>query len=232
CIKLGTITAPLHFRLVNAKDMTALAGQAVAVSAGDFSAKPKEERSTQADGSIHTRDVFQNIAFVRVLDGGGGTRAQIPVEILDDRTVICPFNVTAQAEAQGQFEVTRRRLFNRLYESHLVVAELIQELNRLIEDHKGKEALDTSQRGLKAMDSDIASYADELGSLKKIAKDLPKGTSRVDLSEGEQRLAELKTRRKDLQDFSDKMNEALQEASSPEKQQLRAKVQTARLLEN
>src|SRR5205823_3128293 len=46
------------------------------------------------------------------------------------------------------------------------------------------------------------------------------------------RLAELKTRRKDLQDFSDKMNEALQEASSPEKQQLRAKVQTARLLEN
>jgi tetratricopeptide (TPR) repeat protein len=110
--------------------------------------------------------------------------------------------------------------------------QLIQELNRLIEDHKGKEALDTSQRGLKAMDSDIANYADELGSLKKIAKDLPKGTSRVDLSEGEQRLAELKTRRKDLQDFSDKLNEALQEASSPEKQQLRAKVLKARLLEN
>src|SRR4029077_7802493 len=43
CIKLGTITAPLHLRLVNAKDMMALAGQAVAVSAGDFSAKPKEE---------------------------------------------------------------------------------------------------------------------------------------------------------------------------------------------
>jgi hypothetical protein len=232
CIKLGTITAPLHFRLVNAKDMMAVAGQAVAVSAGDFSAKPKEERSTQADGSIHSRDVFQNIAFVRVLDAGGETRAQIPVEILDDRTVICPYSMTPQAEAQGQFEVTRRRLFNRLYESHLAEDQLIQELNRLIEDHKGKEALDTSQRGLKAMDSDIANYADELGSLKKIAKDLPKGTSRVDLSEGEQRLAELKTRRKDLQDFSDKLNEALQEASSPEKQQLRAKVLKARLLEN
>ncbi len=234
CIKLGTITAPLHFRLVNAKDMMALAGQALAVSAVDFSAKPKEERSTQADGSIHTRDSFQNIAFVRVLDAGGETRAQIPVEILDDRTVICPYSMTPQAEAQGQFEVTRRRLFNRLYESHLVVAELIQELNRLIEDHKGKEALDTSQRGLKAMDSDIASYAEELASLKKAARELPKGvqTTRVDLSEGEQRLAELKTRRQELQGFSESLNKALQEASSPEKQQLKAKIQQAQLLEN
>src|SRR5262249_23121490 len=100
CIKLGTTTAPLHLRLVDAKGMMPLAHQPVAVSAGDFSAKPKEERSTQADGSILTRDAFQNIAFVRVLAAGGETRAQIPVEILDDRTVICPLSVTPQAEAQ------------------------------------------------------------------------------------------------------------------------------------
>jgi hypothetical protein len=221
CIKLGTTTAPLNFRLVNAKDMTALPGQAVAVSAGDFSAKPKEERSTQADGSIHTRDPFQNIAFVRVLGAGGETRAQIPVEILDDRTVICPYSVTPQAEAQEQFQLTQTRLFRRLYESHLVVAELTQELNRLIENHKGKEALDTVQRGLKAIDVDIANYTEELVGLKKIAQEMPKGgsTIRSDLSEGDQRLNELKVRRKELQVFADSLNKALQEAKSPERQQ-------------
>jgi hypothetical protein len=221
CIKLGTTTAPLHFRLVNAKDKMALAGQAVAVSAGDFSAKPKEERSTQADGSIQTRDAFQNIAFVRILGAGGETRAKIPVEILEDHPVICPFSVTAQAEAQEQFQLTQTRLFRRLYESHLVVAELTQELNRLIENHKGKEAIDTAQRGLKAMDTDIANYTEELAGLKKTAQELPKGgtTPRSDLSEGEQRLNELKVRRKELQAFADSLNKALQEAKSPERQQ-------------
>jgi tetratricopeptide (TPR) repeat protein len=234
CIKLGTTTAPLHLRLVNAKDMMPLAGQAVAVSAGDFSAKPKEERSTQADGSILTRDAFQNIAFVRVLDAGGETRAQIPVEILDDRTVICPFSVTKQAEAQGQFELTQIRLFRRLYESHLVVADLTQELNRLIENHKGKEALEAAQRALKALDADIANYTEELASLKKIAQELPKGTrmARGDLSEGEHRLAELRTRRQELQAFAGSLDKALQEVNSPEKQQLKAKIQQAQLLES
>jgi len=232
CIKLGTTTAPLNFRLVNAKDKMGLAGQAVAVSAGDFSSKPKEERSTQADGSIHTRDSFQNIAFVRVLGAGGENRAQIPVEILDDHPVICPYSVTPQAEAQGQFELTQTRLFRRLYESHLVVAELTQELNRLIETHKGKEALDTAQRGLKAMDADIANYAEELAGLKKTAQELPKGGARSDLSEGEQRLSELKARRKELHAFADSLNKALQEAGSPEKQELRARVQQAQLMEN
>src|SRR5262249_40954350 len=155
-------------------------------------------------------DVFQNIAFVRVLDAGGTAQAQIPVEILDEHTVICPFNVTAQAEAQGQFELTRTRLFRRLYESHLAVSELIQELNRLIEARSGKEALQVVERGIKATDSDIANYVEELTSLKKMAQELPKGVSgtRVDLSEGEQRLAELKTRRQDLQDFAEKLNKA------------------------
>src|SRR5437773_7070271 len=84
------------------------------------------------------------------------------------------------------------------------------------------------------MDSDIANYDEELVSLKKMAQELPKGaqTARVDLSEGEQRLAELKTRRQELQGFSESLNKALQEANSPEKQQLKAKIQQAQLLEN
>jgi tetratricopeptide (TPR) repeat protein len=233
CLKLGTTTAPLHLRLVNAKNMTPLAGQGIAVSSGDFSAKPKEERSTQADGSIQTREAFSNIAFVKVLDGGGEVRAQIPVEILDDRTVICPVAFDRQSETQGQFERNRKRVRDRVYESHQVYGELIQELNRLIEARSGPAALEAGQRGLKTMDADLANYSEELTGLKKGLQELPKGAgTRPDLSEIEQRLAELKTRRQELQTFVDSLNKALAEANSPEKQRLRAQIEQARLLEN
>ena len=235
CLKLGTTTAPLHIRLVNAKDLTPMAGQAVAVSAGDFNSKSKEERSTQADGSLVTRDAFQNIAFVRILDVGGEARAQIPVEILGDRTVI--LSVDRQADSEGQFLLTRKRLLGRLYESIQVVGELFQELNRKIEargSQSGQEALEVAQRGLKAMESDIANFNEELASLKKATPSEPKGpkAAQLSLTEAERRLQELKSKRDELERFTTNLNKALQEANSPENQRLRSQLAQAQLLEN
>jgi tetratricopeptide (TPR) repeat protein len=235
CLKLGTSTATLHIRLVNSKDLTPMAGQAVAVSAGDFNSKAKEERSTQTDGSLVTRDSFQNIAFVRILDVGGEARAQIPVEILGDRTVI--LSVDRQTDSEGQFLLARKRLVSRLYESIQVVGELFQELNRKIEAREarsGQEALEIAQRGLKSMESDIANYNEELAALKKTAQDASKGikASQLSLAEGERRLQELKSKRDELDRFTTNLNKALQEANSPEKQRLRAQIAQAQLLEN
>lgn len=232
CLKLGTTTAPLHLRLVNSKDMMPLAGQAVAVSAGDFTAKSKEERSTRTDGSLVTRDAFPHIAFVRVLDVGGEVRAQVPVEILGNRTVI--LSIDRQAEWEGQFTLSRMRLIRRLYESIQVVGELFQELNRLIEARSGQEALTAAQRGLKAMDAEISNFNEEIASLKKAAQDAPKGqrASPLDLTEGERRLQELKSNRDKLDRFTSDLNKALQEANSPEKQQLRSQIAQAQLAES
>ncbi len=230
CLKLGTTTAPLHLRLVNSKDLLPLAGQAVAVSAGDFSAKPKEERSTQADGSLETRDAFQNIAFVRVMDVGGGVRAQVPVEILGDRVVI--LSLDRQADSEGQFALARKRLVSRLYESIQVVGELFQELNRKIEARAGQDALETAQRGLKAMDGDIANFKEELAGLQKAARELPKGSRTQDLSEGERGLQQLQAKREELNRFAENLNKALQEVNSPENQRLRAQIAQAQLAEN
>ncbi|HEV2948225.1 MAG TPA: hypothetical protein VGX70_12675 [Gemmataceae bacterium] len=230
CLKLGTTTAPLHLRLVNSKDLMPLAGQAVAVSAGDFSAKPKEERSTQADGSLETRDAFQNIAFVRVMDVGGEVRAKVPVEILGDRVVI--LSVDRQSDSEGQFTLARTRLQNRLYESIQVVGELFQELNRKIEARAGQDALETAQRGLKAMDGDIANFKEELAGLQKAARELPKGSRAPDLAEGERGLQALQAKREELNRFSENLNKALQAVNSPENQRLRAQIAQAQLAEN
>jgi tetratricopeptide (TPR) repeat protein len=229
CLKLGTTTAPLHMRLVNSKDMMPIAGQAVAVSAGDFSAKPREERSTQADGSLETHDAFQNIAFVRVMDVGGEVRAQVPVEILGDRVVI--LTLDRQSDSEGQFALARKRLVSRLYESIQVVGQLFQDLNKKRAD---QEALETAQRGLKAMDSDIASFKDELASLQKTARELPKGSrsAAVDFTEGERRLQELQAKREELNRFAENLNKALQEVNSPENQRRAAQIAQAKLAEN
>jgi len=233
CLKLGTTTAPLHLRLVNSKDLLPLAGQPVAVGAGDFTSKPKEERSTQADGSLFTRDAFQNIAFVRILDVGGEVRAQIPVEILGDRTVV--LSIDRQSESEGQFLLTRKRLIGRLYESIQVVGELFQEINKDVESPKtAQRALEKAQNGLKAMDNEITSLNQELASLKKEAQGLPKGlqAGKLDLTEGERRFQELKSKRDELERFTNTLAKALQEANSPENQRLRAQVAQAQLLEN
>jgi hypothetical protein len=231
CLRLGTTTAPVHLRLVNSKDMMPLAGQAVAVSGGDFNSKSKEERSTRADGSLITRDVFSHIALVRVLDVGGEVRAQIPVEILGDRTVV--LSVDRQAESEGQFVLTRKRLVGRLYESIQKVGELFLEVNQKIEARSSQEALEAAERGLKAMDADIANFNEEMISLKKAAQEAPKGrASPLDLTEGEKRLQELKSKREELHRFSTNLTKALQEANSPENQQLRSQIAQAQLAES
>jgi hypothetical protein len=233
CLKLGTTTAPLHLRLVNSKDLQPLAGQGVAVSAGDFTSKPKEERSTQADGSLLTRDAFQNIAFVKVLDVGGEIRAQIPVEILGDRTVV--LSIDRQSESEGQFMLARKRLIGRLYESIQVVGELFQEINKLVEaPDTAQKALDTAQRALKSMDSEIAGFNEELTTLKKEAQTIAKSNraGQLDLTEGDKRFQELKSKRNELERFASSLTKALQEANSPENQRLRAQIAQAQLLEN
>ncbi len=233
CLKLGTSTGPLHLRLVNSKDHLPLAGQAVAISAGDFTSKPKEERSTQADGSLVTRDPFTHIAFVKILDVGGEVRAQIPVEILGDRTVI--LSIDRQSESEGQFILARTRLIFRLYESIQVVGELFQEITKLVESPQtAQTALDKAQRGLKAMDGEIAGFSEELAGLKKEAQGVLKGprANQLDLSEGEKRFQELKSKRNELERFATALAKALEEANSPENQRLRAQIAQAQLLEN
>src|SRR5262249_37409388 len=146
-----------------------------------------------------------------------------------DRVVI--LSLDRQSDSEGQFALARKRLVSRLYESIQVVGELFQELNKKIEARAGQEALETAQRGLKAIDGDIASFKDELAGLQKAALQMTKSsrTTPLDLTEGERRLKELLTKRDELNRFAENLNKALQEVNSPENQRLRAQIAQAQL---
>jgi tetratricopeptide (TPR) repeat protein len=234
CLKLGTATAPLRLRLVNEADRTPLAGQAVTISANDFGPKPKEEHSTQADGTIQSKESYQNIAFVRVLDAGGDVRAKIPVAIFGDRTVDCLLKKNRQEEELGDWNSKRKRWQERIYDSHLAVNELFQELNQYLEKQQVKEALAAAQNGLKAMENEDANFRDDLAELQKTAQTAG-GTQTKDLmndlAQGERQLQELGKMRKQLSDSVADWEKALQKAQSPEARRLLTMVEQAKLLE-
>ncbi len=232
CLKLGTTAAPLRLRLVNEKDRSPLAGRAVTISANDFDQKPKEEHSTQADGTIFTKESYHHIAFVRVLDANGDVQAKIPVEILDDRLVVCSLGINRQAEELGDLEFKRKRWLNRVYESRLAVGVLFQELNRAAEKSP-QSFLEKAQTALKSMETDQANLTEELGELKKTAKAATQGKAILaDLAEGERRLQELRAKREELAAIATGLEKDLQLAQSPKAKDLRTMVQQAKLLES
>jgi hypothetical protein len=232
CLKLGTTTAPLRLRLVNEKDRSPLAGRAVTISANDFDQKPKEEHTTQADGSILTKEFYHHIAFVRVLDANGDVQAKIPVEILEDRLVVCTLGINRQAEELGDLEFKRKRWLNRVYESRLAVGVLFQELNRAAEKSP-QSFLEKAQTALKSMETDHANLTEELGELKKTAKAATQGKAILaDLAEGERRLLELRAKREELAGIAAGLEKELQVAESPKAKGLRTMVQQAKLLES
>jgi tetratricopeptide (TPR) repeat protein len=212
-----------------------LAGQAVTISGNDFGPKPKEEHSTQADGTIQSKESYQNIAFVRVLDAGGEVRAKIPVAILDDRTVDCPLKKNRQEEELGDWNSKKKRWQERIYDSHLAVNELFQELNQYLEKQQVKEALAAAQNGLKAMENEDANFRDELAELKKTAETAGGAQTKDlmnELAQGERRLQELRDKRKQVADFVANLDKALQKAQSPEAQNLAKMVENAKILES
>lgn len=223
CLKLGAMDAPLHLRLIDDKKLRPLPDQALTIRAHGFDGKSDEESSTDVDGYFVSRKPYARVVFVQV-HSGEAVRARFPVEIIDDRPIVCPISVDPKAELVGQLELQRRQWIGQLYENLLVVDALFKRLNDYVDkkDHAG--ALKEAQAGLTRLQTELAARADE-------KRALADPSVTLDLGEGEQRLNELTMRRDELQKFADNLDKVIRQATDPKRVEMLAMVEQAQLLE-
>lgn len=234
CIKLGTTQAPLRLRFVEeeAKSPTPRPNLQVNVRREGFRGEEatREQGTTNADGVFQTSPdkPYRHLAFVTVLDGGT-EKARIPVPIIDDRPTIV--GISVRAEVGTPLLIRRNLWIQRLYENLLVQAELFKQLNELAAKPEQRPlALERAQSGLKALQADVTNSVQELNSLRKGVQELS-GATRLDLSDGEQRIADLRKIGVQLQEFISGLEKVLKEENDPKRRELLAKIERARLLE-
>jgi hypothetical protein len=227
CLKLGTTQGPLRLRIVaDDRSSTPLPGLQVQVGDNSFQDPPRERTSTRADGFVKSDRPYTNVAFVRILKANVPL-AQVPVEILDTRTVTCSLSVQPGADRRGHLYARRDRWIRRLYDSLDVSATLVREINAPIGPARA-DALAKAEGALKGLQDDIADLTGEQEVLRKDAQALK---IKLDLGEGDQRLQELRGQRDELQHFITELTDIVQKEKDPQRQLWRQLVEQARLLE-
>jgi len=223
CIKLGTIDAALHLRLVGDKDRMPLSGRQITISAKGFSDPNPEEVSTDSDGTVAgSSRIYNNVAFVKV-SVSGQPLARIPLEIVDDRTITVAIPANPEMERLGQLYLLRDRWNRHLYDSLETASTRASELNA-IQGQFHEQALSLASAGLKAIDNDIAKGMEERDSIQQqyaeIARDTKLKTP-LDLKEGNLRLQYLQTRREELDKFINSLTQIIQTEKDPKRQKMR-----------
>lgn len=235
CLKLSTTRGPLRLRLVDDKTLVPLAGLQVQVFDHGFQPadKPVQRGTTRPDGLLPAganEATYQHVAFVRVLSGTTPV-ANVPVEILDDRVVVCRVNVDAKVEALGQLDLRKKRWLGRLYENLLVQAELSKELSDLIGKSLNEQALVRAQTGLKALQADLENLVQEVVALRDAAKELPAGAT-FNLTEGDQRMHEIEAWKQKLQVAVRNLQDVIKEKDNQKRKDAKALVAQAQSLED
>jgi hypothetical protein len=230
CLKLGTVRSRLRLRIVaDDKLGTPLSGQQVQISVQGFQDVPQERKSTNSDGLVRSDQDYQGVAFVKIFYADTAL-AQVPVPILDDRTVSVPVAVHPGAERRGQLYLQRNRWMRHVYDSLEVAANVVREINNTV-DQSRDEALTKARSGLKALESDLATLSDEHDNLRQQADKLEKG-NQPDLAEGEQRLKELQVQRQKLEAYIAKLDKIAQTVNDPKLKKWREQVEQGYLLED
>src|SRR5207248_122156 len=120
CMKVDTVHRPLRMRLVQAdsRTPTGLAGAIVHVQQQTFQGNDagREELSTDVDGFFSTKKAYDRVAFVSV-QKSGEILAFVPVALVDERVIVTPVRVGAQATddpLKRQRDLWLRRLYDTL----------------------------------------------------------------------------------------------------------------------
>jgi hypothetical protein len=222
CLKVATIKASLRLSVIDDKSFQPLDGVQVHVSR-ELDSKPRE-LTTDRDGlASSTPDEFKHVAFVRIIKEG--TRAKFAVEIVDDRPVVCRLRLGDDAESLEALEYRKDLWVRRIYDELRLASDRFLELNELLLAKSLESALASAREGLKHIDDERDALKLERGLLQRQAP------RRLDLREGEQRLAELGSRRQELQGFIGRLEAALKEEQSDRTRELRKLLARAGLLE-
>jgi hypothetical protein len=227
CIKLGTTEGPLRVRVTSDDKLlpVPLNGRQVLFRDEGFAADIVERRSTNADGLVQPDHRFRRIAFVQIFDGSTAL-TQVPVPILDERTVSIPVSAHIEGEQRSQLMVERDRWKSRVYEALDIAANLVKDLNSLVEQSRDA-ALTRARSGLKTIQAEAAGLAEERAALQKKAEGAP-----IDLAEGDQRLEELQSRRQELEKYIAALGDIVGKEKDPTRIKWRELAAKGRLLES
>ncbi len=228
CLKLGTARAPLRLRLVSDKLAKPLSSKPVQISAHGFQPGDDDEGlSTTADGLVKSNRRYQHVAFVRVLEGAN-VRANIPVPIVDERTISCELRDQKELEGQGQLQLRRDHWIARLYERMAVSQNISTKLNDLV-DKFPEDARDAAERALKELNQDLKTLKEQGEYLRKEAGKLPPGTN-LKLEQGDQILQELEEGRQKLERYIEELTKSINK--NPKIQKSLQMAEQARRLED
>jgi hypothetical protein len=226
CLRLATTVAPLRLRLMDDRDFSPLSGLQLQVSHTGFG-EAGLELSTGADGLAVTSEPFAGVAFVQVLSGKH-VRVRVPIEIVADHTVVCRMTVNEDASDRDRLELRNEHWLRRLYEELRLANDRVTRLNALVQPAP-EEALKRARAGLAGVSRQIDALTLEHAELHDAATGQP-GTA-LDLSEGEQRLRELREQRDQLKAFAGRLEIVIKEAQGPKARALQTMLENASLLE-
>jgi hypothetical protein len=220
--KLGTTTGPVRLRLVDEDTYQPIDGAQVQVFRAGT--KEKVELTTNREGLAVTREPFAHLALI-VLPREG---VQLPVEVADGRTIVCRVKTKGGSESLAALEYRRDAWLRRLYDDLRLVPDRVKELNQELSKSL-QAAKEMAAERLDNLKEELSHLTAEHGELKRLAQENKLPAGKFDLREGEQRLAELRGKQKNLEDFIGRLDKAIKEGE--ENARLSQEVEQARLLE-
>jgi hypothetical protein len=235
CLLLGTTRAPLRLHFVQDKGrgvrgpLNVALGMDVRRTGFAGEETTKLHKSTDPAGWVETapdgdKGAFEDLAFVSITSGMSPPLPQVPVAVLDDRPVVIPVNVTADA---GSLLAARRAAWERnVSDSVMVQFTLFREIEDLMKKPDGAaQALEKARAGLKRTEADLEALQAERAELVK------EGGAAATPAREAQRLKDLEEGKRQLVSFLGKQDEIERTENDPKKKAWRSQVVEAQRLE-
>jgi hypothetical protein len=221
-LKLATTREPVRLRVLDEETQQPLDGTPVHVFRPGT--KEKVEVTTNRDGLAATREPFAHLAIVYLPREG----VRLPVELIAGRTAVCRVKIKGGSEALVAMEIRRDAWLRRVFDDVAVAGDRIKVLLKAV--NQSLPAAEAAAReGLKDLDEELGHLTQEHAELIQLAREHKLASARFDLSEGEQRLDELRKRREKLSEFIDRVAKLAKEKE--ENVALNQQLVQARLLE-
>ena len=232
CVKLGTVSAPLRLRLLQAlpngdsgplKD--ALTVQVRHSGFNDKDQKKIDTSTGDADDSVDTgadnNGVFDNAAFVTIIVDDR-PRTRIPVPLLNDQPVTIAVNVAADSLLQSR----KADLERHVDAAWQVQNQLFKEINDL------SAKPDKRAETMKKIDEAIQQSRDDYDRLNKEHDELTKEAGPLNAPSTLDRLAKFREGGTELQGFLDKLKKIEAKENDPRRKEWRARVEQGKRLES
>jgi tetratricopeptide (TPR) repeat protein len=236
CIKLGAVEAPLRIRWMQQmpggrlKPLDRRLTVDIRRYGFDGEESSKLQNSSDLNGVLEAVDekgkivLFNNVAFVRVIDGlGNATPPQVPVALVDDQPVL--IEVNPSKDFNSVFSIQKSDWQTRVAASVQTQVELFRSLERLAANPANRaESIAVAASGMKRAKKDRADLLKEKEELLREHKDLKTPIE-------DRRIQQLEEYEKALAEFIAKQQQIEKTENDPQRKKWLSEIERAKLLE-